>query len=153
MLPDSNVNEPASHGFVEFSIQQKIDNPFGSLIENSAAIYFDNNAPIITNTVFHTVGQLPFVVKTDNTLPSAETIALTVYPNPFLQKATFELSDKTPRNLDFTVFDAMGRIVHQQHFNQVHQFEYYRNGLASGLYFFTVMKDGKVLGKGKVIVK
>jgi hypothetical protein len=123
------------------------------LIENSAAIYFDFNPPIITNTVFHTVGQLPFVVKTDNTLSSPETTALTVYPNPFLQKATFELHDKTPRNLDFTVFDAMGRIVHQEHFNQTYQFEFHRKGLTSGLYFFTITENGKLLSKGKIITK
>jgi len=153
MLPDSNVNEAASHGFVKFKIQQKIDNPLGSLIENTAAIYFDNNAPIITNTVFHTVGQMPFFVKTDNALLSPETTNLKVYPNPFLQQATFELTDKTPRNLDFTVFDAMGRMVHQEHFNQTYQFEYYRNGLASGLYFFTVMENGQMVGKGKIVIR
>ncbi len=54
-LPDSNVNEIASHGFVQFSINQVTDNPNGTVIENSAGIYFDFNAPIITSTVFNTI--------------------------------------------------------------------------------------------------
>ncbi len=56
-LPDSNVNEPASHGFVQFSILQKSvpANPPGTRIENRAAIYFDYNASVLTNMVFHNV--------------------------------------------------------------------------------------------------
>ncbi len=56
LLVDSNANEPESHGFFKFNIKQKTANPIGTLIENSAAIYFDFNDPIITNTIFHTVG-------------------------------------------------------------------------------------------------
>jgi uncharacterized repeat protein (TIGR01451 family) len=54
MLPDSNVNEAASHGYVQFKIAQRRNNAAGLRIENSAAIYFDYNEPVITNTVFHT---------------------------------------------------------------------------------------------------
>jgi hypothetical protein len=48
LLPDSNVNEAASHGFVSFRIK-----PFepvlpGTIIENIANIYFDFNDPVIT---------------------------------------------------------------------------------------------------------
>jgi uncharacterized repeat protein (TIGR01451 family) len=49
LLPDSNVNEPASHGFVKFKIAQLENNLPGTLIENEADIYFDFNEPIITN--------------------------------------------------------------------------------------------------------
>jgi uncharacterized repeat protein (TIGR01451 family) len=55
MLPDSNVNEPESHGFIKFTVRQNRDLPIGTLLENSAAIYFDFNPPIITNTYFHTI--------------------------------------------------------------------------------------------------
>ncbi|MCK6694655.1 MAG: T9SS type A sorting domain-containing protein [Thermoanaerobaculia bacterium] len=60
MLPDSNVNEKASHGFIQFSVEQsdKPLNPVGTVIENKAAIYFDYNTPILTNTVLHTIGSL-----------------------------------------------------------------------------------------------
>lgn len=55
LLLDSNANEPESHGFVQFRIGQSAANPQGTLIENSAAIYFDFNPPIITNTTDHLV--------------------------------------------------------------------------------------------------
>ncbi len=54
-LPDSTSNEPASHGMLSYTILPHQDILPGALIENSAAIYFDFNDPIITNTVFHTI--------------------------------------------------------------------------------------------------
>mgnify|MGYP000753557205 CR=1 FL=1 len=59
-LPDSNVNEIASHGYVKFRIGQQPDLADGTVIENTAAIYFDQNNPVFTNTAFHTIGY-PFV--------------------------------------------------------------------------------------------
>lgn len=55
MLPDSNTNEPASHGFIKFKVKQAPNLAIGTVIENTAAIYFDLNLPIITNTTFHTI--------------------------------------------------------------------------------------------------
>ncbi len=59
-LPDSNVNEVASHGYVKFRIAQQPDLADGTVIENTAAIYFDQNEPVFTNTAFHTIGY-PFI--------------------------------------------------------------------------------------------
>ncbi|HLP96644.1 MAG TPA: SprB repeat-containing protein [Saprospiraceae bacterium] len=59
-LPDSNVNEVESHGFVNFRIQQQPDLPDGTVIENQVAIYFDKNEPVFTNIAFHTIGY-PFI--------------------------------------------------------------------------------------------
>ncbi len=56
MLPDSNVNEQASHGFVKFTVSQKHDLPTGTLVNNTAAIYFDFNEPVLTNMYSHTIG-------------------------------------------------------------------------------------------------
>jgi len=50
LLPDSNVNEPLSHGFVSFKIKPQTTVAVNTTIPNSAAIYFDYNAPVITNT-------------------------------------------------------------------------------------------------------
>ncbi|MCB0642930.1 MAG: hypothetical protein KDC44_14880, partial [Phaeodactylibacter sp.] len=54
MLPDSNVNEAASHGHVIYRIRPKANLADSTRIENTAAIYFDANPPVITNTVFST---------------------------------------------------------------------------------------------------
>ncbi len=48
LLPDSNVNEQASHGYVEFSLMADTNLLAGSVVENSARIYFDSNQPVAT---------------------------------------------------------------------------------------------------------
>ena len=50
MLPDSNVNERASHGWVRFKVKPVSGLGLGDSISNKAAIYFDYNSPVITNT-------------------------------------------------------------------------------------------------------
>ncbi len=49
LLPDSIVNEPKSHGFVSFRIKPNPSVPSETTINNKAAIYFDYNAPVVTN--------------------------------------------------------------------------------------------------------
>ena len=55
MLPDSNVNELESHGYVKYKISLNEDLPIGTNVLNYAEIYFDENPAIITNTVTHTL--------------------------------------------------------------------------------------------------
>ena len=53
MLPDSNVDLEGSNGFVTFTVNQAPDLADYTKITNSAGIYFDFNAPIITNQTSH----------------------------------------------------------------------------------------------------
>ena len=55
MLPDSNVNEIASHGFAKYRIKLISGLPAGTVIQNSAEIYFDLNPPVLTNSKYHTL--------------------------------------------------------------------------------------------------
>ncbi len=54
LLPDSITNEGQSHGHVSFSILLQEDLEDDQEIPNTAAIYFDFNMPVITNTVRNT---------------------------------------------------------------------------------------------------
>lgn len=59
-LPDSTENEPESHGYVVFEAATKPSAPDYAIVENSAAIYFDFNEPVITNSVINTlVDEIP----------------------------------------------------------------------------------------------
>ena len=59
-LPDSFVNEPASHGFVKYKILGNAGLDENSDIKNTASIYFDENPAIVTNTVNNRmVSELP----------------------------------------------------------------------------------------------
>ena len=86
-LVDSFRNEAASHGFVKFRINQKKDVPLGTIINNQAAIYFDFNSPIFTNTTFHTVGKNVLRVSVESVVDKKTTIK--VSPNPFSERTTF----------------------------------------------------------------
>jgi hypothetical protein len=55
MLPDSGTNEVASHGYIIYRIRTKADVAAGSLIENTANIFFDENPAVVTNTTYHTI--------------------------------------------------------------------------------------------------
>ena len=57
-LLDSNHNEPASHGYITYSIKPKSNLVLGDTIKNTASIYFDFNLPEKTNTEI-TVLKLP----------------------------------------------------------------------------------------------
>jgi uncharacterized repeat protein (TIGR01451 family) len=49
MLPDSTTDEQGSHGFIHFRINTIANVELEDIIENNASIYFDFNAPIITD--------------------------------------------------------------------------------------------------------
>ncbi len=49
-LPDSNSNEPASHGYIVYKIRPNRSLLSGDVITNSAGIYFDYNLPVETDT-------------------------------------------------------------------------------------------------------
>ncbi|MBK7869927.1 MAG: DUF11 domain-containing protein [Saprospiraceae bacterium] len=59
LLPNGGVDETSNWGFVNFRIAQKPNNPTKTTITNNAAVYFDLEAPVMTNKVKHVVGQFP----------------------------------------------------------------------------------------------
>ncbi len=64
LLPDSSTNQVASNGFVKFTIRPNQSVAFDEDIENTAAIYFDFNEPIITNTTKHRILK-PYVTTSE----------------------------------------------------------------------------------------
>lgn len=61
-LADSNINEPLSHGYIQFRIKPLPTFLPGDTMRNTASIYFDYNLPVITNqakTAFKVAGALP----------------------------------------------------------------------------------------------
>ena len=63
-LPSASTDEAGSRGFIKFRIDQKEDNPIGTIIENSADVYIDGGTPLISNYTQHTIGE-DFIVDED----------------------------------------------------------------------------------------
>ncbi|MCF8245324.1 MAG: T9SS type A sorting domain-containing protein [Saprospiraceae bacterium] len=151
MLPDSNVNEMASHGFVRFAIEQRADLLIGTQIENEAGIYFDFNDPIITNRTLHTVGK-DFLMEVSASQTLLKGVELEVFPNPTEAVANFRFKGMDLQDGLLTVFDQQGRQVGVTAFTgSTCQFD--GTGLVDGVYFFKIENAGNGVATGKILVK
>ncbi|GAO41931.1 hypothetical protein FPE01S_01_09460 [Flavihumibacter petaseus NBRC 106054] len=114
-LPDSNRNEPLSHGYIAYRVKPKQDIMAGSAIRNTASIYFDFNEPVVTNTV---------VTKISTNQPggiggAAETeLTMTVAPNPNHGQSNLLINGMLTGRFDIMVTDNLGRPVHQTSFTR-----------------------------------
>jgi uncharacterized repeat protein (TIGR01451 family) len=145
MLPDSNVNEPASNGFVKFKVDQAANLPLGTLIENSASIYFDFNAPIFTNTYFHTINENYLILEMDKI--TSEQMQVKVYPNPTTGLVHIERGNT--EQISILLFDNLGRVLlsrdSEQSLTQLNL-----SDLLPGIYYLSV-NDGKRQSSFKVV--
>lgn len=152
MLPDSNINEPASHGFVRFSMRQRPDVPLGTAIHNRAGIYFDFNEPVITNTTLHTV-QENFLITVDvKDVALRPGLELTVFPNPAAHSAQFRLNSGSIEQGQLQVWNAQGQLVGTQPFSG-DQTTWNASGMRQGLYFFQIVSGGQTVASGKLLVR
>jgi uncharacterized repeat protein (TIGR01451 family) len=143
MLPDSNVNEPASHGAIEFTIDQFHTNPLYIELKNSAAIYFDFNDPIITNTTLHTNGIPPPVVRTNE--PLLETL-LYCHPNP-TNGALLVRGEKFAEGetINYLIINHLGQVV-KSGSNQTWPLQLQVEQLTQGMYQIKVTNQKGDLG-------
>ncbi|MCE7925314.1 MAG: T9SS C-terminal target domain-containing protein [Haliscomenobacteraceae bacterium CHB4] len=149
LLPDSNTNLTGSNGYVKFYVEQKPDVPLETDIFNRAAIYFDFNAPVLTNTTRHRAGKDFILVSIWS--PNDPLISLRAFPNPASEGATVELSDISPDTmLEWALSDATGRMVLRQT-TLGGRLDFQRGGLPTGIYWLQVREKGKLLGVGKLI--
>ena len=78
MLEDSTTNLEASTGYFQFRIKPNSPIQLGSIIENTAAIFFDFNDPIITNTATTEAVE----EEIEDSVSEFSQLDITIYPNP-----------------------------------------------------------------------
>ena len=126
----------------------------GTVITNSAGIYFDFNAPVITNQTFHTIGtDFINILLTSVDLLNDKPIEINVYPNPADNYVIFETDFSKTENLSIQILDVTGRIIRTQDFNNSRSVIFNRNELPAGIYFFEVLDSNKFIKSGKIIMK
>jgi len=151
-LVDSLANEPASHGFVSFKISQQDSLPLGTMIYNSAAIYFDYEAPVITNQTYHEVGEYFIQISTPTeTLEQQTAASVKVFPNPFNEYADIVLSHPSLAIKTISICDAMGRKILTAPLEN-NSYRIYKNQLPVGVYFFTISDQQQLVKSGKLII-
>ena len=126
MLPDSTSDYEGSMGYFQYRIKPLPNLPVGTQIENTAYIYFDYNAPIITNTTQNNF---------DITVAVAETMAgnekFEVFPNPATNMIT--IRSKTHVQ-SVEIFNTVGEKLMQ--INSGHQINI--EALPAGLYLLRI---------------
>lgn len=105
-LPDSTNNEKESHGFITYRIKVQPSLMLGDTISNQAAIFFDFNAPIITNIATTSVDDF-----TSTRHIAAPNTTLIASPNPVTSGARLQLSASNAESGTLYVFDAMGHCL------------------------------------------
>ena len=112
MLPDSNRNEPESHGFVFFSIKARNGVRLGDTLRNRAAIYFDFNEAVLTNeTTTRVVRRAIYREAEQDSSPSD--LAIIIAPNPVGEYLNWRITLPRDMRVNASLCDATGRTVRQ----------------------------------------
>lgn len=143
----------ANEGYVKFRVSQKPEVPCKTKIFNSAAIYFDFDAPVLTNQTFHTVcsqDSFLFVPVINPYFPNAD---VKVYPNPFDESTTFEISGVQSSGFRLELYDLIGRNLFNQSYTGP-TFRLSRHHLPAGMLFYRLTtENGRPVASGKLLVR
>lgn len=152
LLPDSNVNEPASHGYISFRIKPYDNTPLETTISNLADIYFDFNAPIRTEPVSVLIsnrspeqqdgeivdGELVFSGIEEDM--ANQELLFTLYPNPNNGAFNLKVDDRMTGLADIALINIAGEVIVNQSYNltdsKIIRFEYPM--LEKGVYLIQV---------------
>jgi hypothetical protein len=120
-------------GYFQYRIKPLANLPLGTQIENTAYIYFDYNAPIITNT---TQNNFQTVVSTYN--GNDDTNQLKVFPNPANEVLNINLQNNNIENC--IILNALGQTVYNSanEINAHNKIQLNIANLNAGVYFVKV---------------
>lgn len=107
-LPDSTTNEPESHGYISYAINQNPDLPNNTKIKNTAAIYFDFNDPVITNTVLNTITNDINTYSSTNNIMICEGDSIIVGYHVYKEPGSYIDVLSTDAGCDSTVLTILG---------------------------------------------
>jgi uncharacterized repeat protein (TIGR01451 family) len=127
-LPDSTTNSSGSKGYVQYRVKPKNNLTAGTVINNTAYIYFDYNAPIVTNTSHNTYMTVTSINETINN-------EFAVFPNPTNGIVTITSKVLAPMNI--VVYNVVGGMVHESKTTQS-KTQLDLSYLSNGVYFVKV---------------
>lgn len=137
MLPDSSSNEIDSHGFIQYRIQLKPNLSPGTQIRNEALIYFDNNAPITTNSTINTLTEID-INGVHSILYDVESTPFTIFPNPMSEYTTIHFNFELVDDYDFLIHSILGEQLFYFK-NPKSDIHLTKEKIASGIYVATLV--------------
>ena|GEM_PF-4648183 len=147
-LPDSIADELDSHGFVEYRIHPAAGVTEGTIVSNTAHIYFDFNSGVSTNEVTTTLVSTIGILE----IPGAEE-GFIIYPDPVKDQSTLQVLNAHVKGFDLMIVNALGQVAETQHVAGGSAIIRKKN-LNSGIYF-VIIRDperGTVL-KGRFVIE
>ena len=144
-LPAEQDDAEGSQGFVYFKIKPKAGYAIGDIIPNTAAIYFDFNAPVITNRFDSQFVSEPL------SLPEVDAMTFDMFPNPAKENVTVRLNSNSFGNVTIRVIDLQGKQIIEQPFSEEHTMELDVSDLQSGMYFVKLNSKDNVQVKKLII--
>jgi hypothetical protein len=142
-LPDSNTSEPLSHGAIQYSIMAKAGLP-PTIIENRASIFFDFNAPVVTNTA------LTVIILSDG-IRQNRPLDFLLYPNPASESIHIEL--KREGSGVWMLSDLCGKLIRTQGLPENgRSFDIGLTDISPGIYFLT-LKEGETVSTAKILIQ
>lgn len=150
LLPDSNTNLALSQGDLMYRIKPKVGLASGTQIDNTAAIYFDFNAPIITNTTTNSIA-FPLSIEPGAEV-SKETIpGLEVFPNPATSYVTVKFDNSEAVLHQVVLTDINGKVIRQQRTREA-QTRIDTDALPAGVYLLQITSDNGQRANVKLMV-
>ncbi len=149
LLPDSNVNEPGSHGYLRYRIHHKPGLAENTPITNTAYIYFDQNPPVVTNTTLNTL--VTIIPVSVNEIDRGD-VDVKVAPNPTAGEINFFFKNSDAKLYYLSITSATGLLIGSD-YTQTGHFVFKKNNLPSGIYFYKITDKKKTTYSGKLIVK
>ena len=142
-LPDMNNYPIGSIGVVAYSVHAKKNLAPGTQFKNTAAIYFDYNAPVITNTTINTINNnsegINEIKSTDN--------SMSLFPNPTADNYSLKITTEEENvKAIVSVYSLEGSLVFENNVNLTkgaNLLNYSAANFTAGLYIIRVTEGSR----------
>lgn len=154
-LPPQTTDDLRSNGMFSYTIKTKPGLAIGTQFRNRASIYFDYNAPVVTNTTLNTLGS-PATDGVANSPIGSNNSSFSLYPNPASRSFNALISSVNNGNADMKLSDVTGKTmisktIALQKGTQTTAVDV--TNLAPGMYFVSLQINGRTETQKLVIMK
>ncbi len=147
LLPDSTSNPLGSIGYVQYRIKPSAPMALNNQIKNKAGIYFDFNAPIITNTVTTTATNSVGLTNLNN-----KNEAMILSPNPASQSLNVSIGKE---KIDYiAISELSGKVLLKKKVNVGDsKIDFDLSQIENGLYLMNGYVGEKIVKGKKLVVR
>ena len=142
-LPDYTSNEPNSHGFISYKVKPKNSIIAGDEMANKAAIFFDFNPAIITNTVNTTIESTATVTN------ESFSNLVSIFPNPADNRINIKVNDQ--KIIKVMIYSKLGQLIATKTESNISYIN--TSSLSSGLYLLKLEDEKGNIAIKKMILK